>query len=167
MFNIWNSSIKGEWMTSLDLMGTHSSPSQLTSIFASLEATDSTSSLPYPSVLLQFLSRVHQCSKKIEADGPRRRHQYSPVYRQLANYIIFKTAIPGIHPLGMHLVESLGWIKFLKIRFISNSINQSLVTIRLQGRSSLPNSKEIYCLLGKTVTMLKASHLSSGKLMSL
>ena len=42
-----------------------------------------------------------------------------------------------------------------------------MVTIRPQGRSSLPNSKEIYCLLGKTVTMLKASHLSPGKLMSL
>ena len=26
MLNIWNSSIEGEWMTSLDLMGTHSSP---------------------------------------------------------------------------------------------------------------------------------------------
>ena len=42
-----------------------------------------------------------------------------------------------------------------------------MVTIRPQGRSSLPNLKEIYCLLGKTVTMLKASHLSPGKLMSL
>ena len=89
------------------------------------------------------------------------------IRQYIANDNIFKTAIPGIHPLGMHLVESLGWIKFLKIRFISNSINRSLVTIRPQGRSSLPNSKEIYCLLGKTITMLKASHLSSGKFMSL
>ena len=92
-------------------MGTHSSPvdSANRSIFASLEGTDSTSSLPYPSVLLQF-SRVHQGSKRVEADGPRRRHQYFPVYRRLANDNKFKTAMPGIHPLGVHLVESLGWI---------------------------------------------------------
>ena len=36
-----------------------------------------------------------------------------------------------------------------------------MVTIRPQGRSSLPNSKEIYCLLGKTLTMLKA-HLQGS-----
>ena len=35
-----------------------------------------------------------------------------------------------------------------------------MVTIRPQGRSSLPNSKEIYCLLGKTVTMLSFSLIS-------
>ena len=39
-----------------------------------------------------------------------------------------------------------------------------MVTIRPRGRSSLPNSKGISCLLGKTVTMLKAFHLARGSL---
>ena len=61
--------IEGEWMTSLDLMDVHILLlyTQLTSIFASLEATDSTSSLPYPSVLLQYcysFSRVYHGSKR-------------------------------------------------------------------------------------------------------
>ena len=37
-----------------------------------------------------------------------------------------------------------------------------MVTIRPQGRSSLPNSKGIYCFLGKTVTMLKATYLQGS-----
>ena len=53
-------------------------------------------------------------------------------------------------------ILSRAWVgsQISKIRFISNSLIEVMVTIRPQGRYSLPNSKEIYCLLGKTVTML-------------
>ena len=39
---------------------------QLTSFFASLEATDSTSSLPYPSVLLQFVLKFTKVAKGLK-----------------------------------------------------------------------------------------------------
>ena len=53
---------------SLDLMGTHSSPvdSANKSIFTSLAATDSTSSLPYPSVLLQFFLEFTKVAKELK-----------------------------------------------------------------------------------------------------
>ena len=95
--------------------------------------------LPVHCLTLQYgysSSPVHQGSKSGEADGSCRRHQYSPVYRRLANENKFK--------------KSNCWF-----------------TIRPQGRASLPNSEEIYCLLARTVTMLEASRLSPGKLMSL
>ena len=58
--------------------------------------------------------------------------------------------------------------KFRKIRFNSNSRNRIFgLQIRPQGRASLSNSKEIDRLLGKTVSMLEASHTSPWKLMSL
>ena len=49
-------------------MGTHSSPvhSAKISIFALLEATDSTSSLPYPSVLLQFFLKFTKVVKEVK-----------------------------------------------------------------------------------------------------
>ena len=68
-----------------------------------------------------------------------------------------------------YLVESLGWItKFLKLRFISNSRNQ-IFGYKFDLRVGLvfPTQKEIDRLLGRTFTMLKASHSSPGKLMSL
>ena len=111
MLNIWNSSIEGEWMTSLDLMGTHSSPVDSANKYLRFIGGYrfyQFTALPFG--IATVFSRVHQGSKRVEADGSRRRHQYSPVYRQLANDNKFKTAMPGIHPLGVHLVESLGWI---------------------------------------------------------
>ena len=39
---------------------------QLTSFFTSLEATDSTSSLPYPSVLLQFVLEFTKVAKGLK-----------------------------------------------------------------------------------------------------
>ena len=109
MFNIWNSSIEGEWMTSLDR--THSSPVDSANKYLRFIGGYrfyQFTALPFS--IATVFSRVHQGSKRVEADGSRRRHQYSPVYRQLANDNKFKTAMPGIHPLGVHLVESLGWI---------------------------------------------------------
>ena len=111
MLNIWNLSIEGEWMTSLDLVGTHSSPVHSANKYLRFIGGYrfyQFTALPFS--IATVLSRVHQGSKRVEVDGSRRRHQYSPVYRRLANDNKFKTAMPGIHPLGVHLVESLGWI---------------------------------------------------------
>ena len=71
------------------------------SIFASLEVTDSTGSVPYPPVLLQFLSSSPRLQIRGEAGGSHRRHQYSPIFRRLANDNKLKTAMPRIHPLGV------------------------------------------------------------------
>ena len=43
----------------------------------------------------------------------------------------------------VHLVEDWVGSQISKIRFISNSSNQFIVTIRPQGKSSLLNSKKI------------------------
>ena len=44
---------------------------------------------------------------------------------------------------GLHLVESLGWItNFKKSDLFPTPLIEVMVTIRPQGRSSLPNSKE-------------------------
>ena len=127
MFNIWNSSIEGEWRPSLDFMGTHSSPVHSANKYLCfIGGYRFYQFTALPSSIATVFSRVHQGSKTVEADGSRRRHQDSPLYRQLANDNKFRTAIPGIDPLGMHLVEEPGLDhKFLKIRFISNSINRS------------------------------------------
>ena len=85
--------------------------------------------LPVHCLTLQYcysLSRVHQGSKRVEADGSRRRHQYSPVYRRLANDNKFKTAIARDTPTwGASCREPGLDHKFLKSDFFSNSINRS------------------------------------------
>ena len=120
--------IEGDWLTSLEFMGVvHIIRRfiQLTRYFRFIGGYRFYQFTALPFSIATVFSRVHQGSKRVEADDSRRRHQYSPVYRRLANDNKFKTAMPGIHPLGVHLVESLGWItNFLKIRFISNSSNQ-------------------------------------------
>ena len=83
---IRHSFIEGDWLTSLKFMGVHSTHNSLIhpAIFASLEATDST----VHCLTLQYccsFSQVHQDSKRSEADGFCRGHQYSPVYRWLVN----------------------------------------------------------------------------------
>ena len=152
-------------MTSLDLMGTHSSPvvsanKYLRFIggyrfyqFTALPFSITTVSLSSPPKELKLMALAEGISIR----------QYIDDWL-MTSYS--KQKYQGYTHWGCILSRAWVGSNFLKIRFISNSINRSLVTIRLQGRSSLPNSKEIYCLLGKTVTMLKASHLSSGKLMS-
>ena len=111
-------------MTSLDLMGTHSSPvdSANKSIFASLEATDSTSSLPYPSVLV--FSRVHQGSKRVEADGSEgiSIRQYIDGWLMTTNSI---QQCQGYTHWGCILLRAWVGSQIFKIRFISNSINRS------------------------------------------
>ena len=140
----------------------HSSPIHPASksIFTSLEATDSTRSLPYPSVSLQFLSSS-PWNKRGEADGSRRSHQYSPVYRCLANENKLKTALPREHPLvGSSCQKPRLDHKFLKIRLISNSSNQIFgYKFDLRVRPVFPTQKKIDCLLGKTVDMLKDRHV--------
>ena len=89
------------------------------SIFASFEVTDSTSTLPYSSVLLQF------GSKRGETDCSHRRHQDSPVYRQKVNESKLKTAMPSEHPQVGSSCQKPGLEhKFQKIRFNTNSGNQ-------------------------------------------
>ena len=92
-------------------MGTHSSPvdSANKSIFASLRLQI----LPVHCLNLQYgysSSPVHQGSTRGEADGSCRRHQYSPVYRGLANDNKLKAAMPRYHPLVGASCRSLGWI---------------------------------------------------------
>ena len=87
------------------LMGTHSSP---------VDSANKVSSpqwrlqiLPVHCLTLQYgysSSPVHQGSKRGEADGSCRRHQYSPVYRRLANE----------NPLVGASCRSLGWITNFK-----------------------------------------------------
>ena len=80
-----------------------------------------------------------------------------------------KTAMPREHPLvGSSCRKPRLDHKFLKIRFISCSSNRIFgYKFDLRVGPVFPTQKEIDCLLGKTVTMLKASHSSPGKLMSL
>ena len=114
-------------------------------------------------------SRVHHGSKRGEADGSCRRHQYSPVYRRLANKNKLKTAMSREHPLVSSSCRKPRLDhKFLKLRFISNSRNR-IFDYKFDLRVGLvfPTQKEIDRLLGRTFTMLKASHSSPGKLMSL
>ena len=68
-----------------------------------------------PFSIATVFSRVHQGSKSVEVDGSRRRHQYSPVYRRLANDNKFKTAMPGIHPWGCILSRAWVGSQFLKL----------------------------------------------------
>ena len=99
-------------MTSLDLMGTHSSPvdSANKSIFVSLEATDSTSSLPYPSVLLQFFLEFTKVAKELKlmdlAEGISIR-QYMDGWLMRTN---LKQQCQENTYWLVHLVETLGWI---------------------------------------------------------
>ena len=111
LFNIRNLFIEGEWMTPLDLMGTHSSPIDpaIKSIFASFEATDSTSSLPYPSVLLVSLGFTMVAKElKLMAladgisicqyiDGWLMRTNSKQLYQENTHWLV-------------HFVKSLGWI---------------------------------------------------------
>ena len=69
--------------------------------------------LPVHCLTLQYYyssSSDHQGSKRGEADGFCRRHQYSPVYRRLANENKLKQQCQGYTHWVVHLVESLGWI---------------------------------------------------------
>ena len=99
-------------MTSLDLMDTHSSPvdSANKSIFASLAATDSTSSLPYPSVLLHFFLEFTKVAKELKlmalAEGINIR-QYIDGWLMTTNS---KQQCQGYTHCGCILFESLGWI---------------------------------------------------------
>ena len=73
--------------------------------------------LPVHCLTLQYgyiSSPVHQGSKRGEADGLCRRHQYSPVYRRLANENELKAAMPRYHPLVGASCRSLGWITNFK-----------------------------------------------------
>ena len=156
-------------MASLDLMGTHSSPvdsaNKYLRVIGGYRFYQFTA-LPFS--IATVFSQVHQGSKGGEADGACRRHQYSPVYRRLANDNNSKQQCQENTYWLVHLVESLGWItNFEKSDLFLTQVIKFLVTIRPQGRASLPNSKEISCLLGRTVTLLKVFHLSPGKLMSL
>ena len=84
--------------------------------------------LPVHCLTLQYhysFSLFHHGSKRGEADGSRRRHQYSPVYRRLANENKLKTAVPKEHPqVGSSCQKPRLDHKFLKIKFISNSRNR-------------------------------------------
>ena len=94
-------------------MGTHSSP---------VDSANKVSSpqwrlqiLPVHCLTLQYgysSSPVHQGNKRGEADGSCRRHQYSPVYRRLANEHKLKAA--RYHPLVGASCRSLGWITNFK-----------------------------------------------------
>ena len=155
---IRHSCIEGDWLTSLGFMGVVHIIHRFIQLTRSLGFIGGYrfyqfTALPFS--IATVFSRVHQGSKRVEVDGSRRRHQYSPVYRLLANDNKFKTAMPGIHPLGGASCREPGLDhKFLKLDLFPTPLIEVMVTIRPQGRSSLPNSKEIYCLLGKTVTML-------------
>ena len=119
--NIQHSFLEGDWMTSLEIMDVHilHRYTQLTQV-SSLHWRRHI--LPVRCLTLQYcysFSRVHQGSKRGESDGSRRRHQYSPVYRRLANENKLKTAIPRKHPLvGSSCRKPRLDHKFLKIRFI-------------------------------------------------
>ena len=113
-------------MTSLDLMGTHSSPVHSANkylrfiggyIFCQFTA------LPFS--IATVLSRVHQGSKRVETDGSRRRHQYSPVYRRLANDNNSRQQCQGYTHWGCILSRTWVGSQISKISFISNYINQS------------------------------------------
>ena len=77
---ILHSFTEDEWMTSLGIMEVHILHQyiQLISIFASLEATDSTSSLPYPSVCYSFFLEFTKVAKEVKvmalAEGISIRH---------------------------------------------------------------------------------------------
>ena len=73
--------------------------------------------LPVHCLTLQYgysSSPVQQGSKRGEADGSCRRHQYSPVYRRVANENKLKAAMPRYHPLVGASCRSLGWITNFK-----------------------------------------------------
>ena len=122
----------------------------------------------FPFSIPTAFSQVHHGSKMGEADGSCRRHQYSP-YRWLANKNKLKIAMPREHPLvGSSCRKPSLDHKFLKLRFISNSRNRIFgYEFDLRVGLVFPTQKEIDRLLGRTFTMLKASHSSPGKLMSL
>ena len=109
MLNIWNSSIEGQWMTSLDLMGTHSSPVDSANKYLRFIGGYrfyQFTALPFS--IATVFSRVHQGSKRVEADGSRRRHQFSPVYRQLANDNKIKQQCQGYTHWGCILLRA--WV---------------------------------------------------------
>ena len=102
-------------------------------------------------------------------DGSRRRHQYSPVYRWLANETKSKQQCQENTHRLVHLVKSLGWIiNFEKSDLIlTQEIEFLAYKFNLRVGLVFPTQKKIDFLLEKTVTMLKASHISPRKLMSI
>ena len=150
-------------MTSLDLMGTYSSQTQLITV-SSLHWR--LQILPVHCLTLQYCYSLFSSSlgtQRVEADGSHRRHQYSPVYRRLANDKL-KTAMLGIHSQGGTSCQKLG----LDHKFLKNQIYFQLHSSTLWLQFDLRVGQLKGNLLSSwTVTMLKASHLSPGKLMSL
>ena len=118
--------LESEWVTSVDLIVyILYLASSCQNFFASMEATDSTSSLPYPSVLLQFFLEFTMVAKEVKlmalAEGISI-HQYIDGWLMRTNS---KTAMPREHPqVGSSFQKPRLDHKFLKIRFISNSRNQ-------------------------------------------
>ena len=105
-------------------------------------------------------SRVHHGSKRGETDASCRRHQYAPVYRQLANENKLKTAMPREHPLvGSSCRKPRLDHKFLKIRFISNSSNQIFgYKFDLRKGSRLSSWKDSYNVESFSL-ILKEAHV--------
>ena len=125
MFNIWNSSIEGEWMTSLDLMGTHSSPVDSANKYLRFIGGYrfyQFTALPFS--IATVLSRVHQ-AKELKlmalAEGISIR-QYIDCWLMTTNS---KQQCQGYTHWGCIL--SRAWVRsqISKISFISNSINRS------------------------------------------
>ena len=85
---IRHSCIEGDWLTSLEFMGLVHIIHRFIQLTRSLRFIGGYrfyqfTALPFS--IATVFSRVHQGSKRVEVDGSRRRHQYSPVYRRLAN----------------------------------------------------------------------------------
>ena len=141
---IFHSFTEDEGMTSLGIIEVHilHRYTQLISIFASLEATDSTSSLPYPSVCYSFFLEFTKVAKEMKLMALTEGisiHQYIDGWLMRTNSK--QQCQENTYWLG-HLVESLGWItNFQKSDLFPTPVIEFLVTIRPQGRASLLNSK--------------------------
>ena len=111
---IRHSCIEGEWLTSLEFMGVVHIIHRFIQLTRSLRFIGGYrfyqfTALPFSitTVFPEFTKVAKELRLMALAEGS---ILYSPVYRRLANDNKFKTAMPGIYSLGVHLVESLGWI---------------------------------------------------------
>ena len=124
MFNIWNSSIEGKWMTSLDLMGTHSSPvdsaNKYLRFFGGYRFYQFTA-LPFSiaTVCLELTKVAKELKLMALAEGISIR-QYIDGWLMTTNS---KQQCQGYTHWGCILSRAWFGSQISKISFISNSIN--------------------------------------------
>ena len=128
-------------MTSLDLMGTHSSP-----VVSASKYLRFIGGYKFYQFTLQYCYSFSLESIKVAKELKLMALAEGISIRQYIDGWLMTTYSKQQYQGYTHwgCILSRAWVgsQISKIRFISNSINRSLVTIRPQGRSSLPNSKE-------------------------